>query len=446
MPELSLPTLLADDVVLSVATTRPLLVNRDPGPSEPGVPIDSPLALEIIDPGPAGIDRTATQVWVDGVLAFDGSAVPELAPALSGPTSQVSQTPDTIRIVLHPQLPFASQAEVLIRVASALLGGGPSLDETYSFTVEDRTAPKVLAAQAIGQRTLRIAFDEPVQVTDPLGFTIAPLDLPAVPISPSSRSAEAAGTLVVLHLDTEMTPDVRYRISVTGVTDPSGNPPLPPHDAAIFRGFRPQRPRERRFDLWSMLPRHNRRSDDTGDLRRFIACLQEVTDLLLAEVDRFPDLFDLERATAPLLDLILADLGNPFRLDLDVSARRRLASVLVEMYRQKGTAPGLRNAIRFFLGLEVAVLPFASDTLVLGESELGVDWILGPSDRFARYAFNLRSEVTLTPTQRRHIRAYVDQAKVAHTHFVDIICATSFQPVDHWDLGVSSLGETTILH
>ena len=70
---------------------------------------------------------------------------------------------------------------------------------------------------------------------------------------------------------------------------------------------------------------------------RFIACMQEVTDLLLSDVDRFTDVFDLERAPAPFLDLILADLGNPFPFDLDELGKRKLAASLVRMYRQKGT-------------------------------------------------------------------------------------------------------------
>ena len=444
MPEVSLPTLVADDVVLAVATARPLLINRDPGPDEADVPIDTALALELVDPGPDGIDRATTRVWVDGHLAFDGSATPEIAPAFAGPAAGVTQSSDTLRIVLAPVVPLASQAEVHVRVASAVAGGGPALDQTYSFTVEDRTAPRVLAAQAIAQRAVRLAFDEPVTVIDPAGLTFAPIDLPAVPIA--AVSADALGTLVTVRLDTEMTPDVRYRVRAAGLTDEAGNPPLPPHDAAVFTGFRPQRPRERRFDLWGMLPRHNRRDDKTGDLRRFIACLQEVTDLLLAEVDRFPDLFDLERAPAPFLDLILTDLGNPFLLDLDALARRRLAAVLVEMYMQRGTAPGLKNAIRFFLGLEVEVLPFAADTLVLGISELGVDWILGPSDRFSLYAFNIRSGVPLTATQRRHLRTIVTRLRVAHTHFVDLLEPTPPPTYDHWELGVSELGLTTDLH
>lgn len=92
--------------------------------------------------------------------------------------------------------------------------------------------------------------------------------------------------------------------------------------------------------------------DHTGDLFRFIACLQEVTNLLLADVDRWPDIFDLERAPEAFVDLILRDLGNPFPFELDAMGKRRLASVLVEMYRQKGTAKGIQNAIRFFLGID----------------------------------------------------------------------------------------------
>ena len=67
-------------------------------------------------------------------------------------------------------------------------------------------------------------------------------------------------------------------------------------------------------------------------------------------------------------------IGNPFPFDLDELGKRRLAAVLVEMYRQKGTAVGIRNAVRFFLGIDIAAITaLAATALVLGESELGVD-------------------------------------------------------------------------
>ena len=125
-----------------------------------------------------------------------------------------------------------------------------------------------------------------------------------------------------------------------------------------------------------------------------------------ADVDRWHDIFDLERAPEAFVDLILRDLGNPFPFELDAMGKRRLASVLVEMYRQKGTAKGIQNAIRFFLGIDIsAISPFNADTLYLGESLLGVDWVLGPSDRFARYAFNVEVARILTDRERRQLRA-----------------------------------------
>ena len=440
-----LPALYADNVAAIVTVERLLLVNRDPGPAETGVPLDWPIALEVLDTGPDGVDRSATRIFVGGVLAFDGGVVPELQPGFDGPRSEVVETADTLRIVLDPTTPFASEAEVEVRVISATVGGGHSLDESYTFFAEDRTAPRVLAVQATSPTTVQIGFDEDVVVTDLGGFVFVPQGSPAVPVLATGASAH--GSVVTVDLDTEMTPDVLHEVVVSGVADLRGNPVLEPYDRAFFAGFRSARPASRRFDLWSMLPRHNRRGDATGDLRRFVACLQEALDLVLAEADRFADVFNIERAPEDFLGLILQDLGNPFPFDLDELGKRRLASVLVEMYRQKGTAAGIENAFRFFLGIDVtAITPFTGTTLVLGESELGVDWELGPSDRFARYAFDVEVDVPLTATERRQIRAIVDYLKPAHTHFVDLIEPGAPIAYDHWELGISELGETTDLH
>jgi len=437
---IELPSLQVDDVVAVIAPTRLVLINRDPGPDEAGVPLDWTIGLEVVDVGTDGVDLAATQVWINGALAFDGGVLPRY----DGARAQVVQTMDTLRIVLDPAAPFESQTTIEVRVVSQTTGGVHALDQTYTFTAEDKTAPRVLAAQATGPTSVKIEFDEDIDIINVAGFSFTPLDAPAVSIAPADALADR--NLVTVTLDTEMTPGARYRIKVSGVTDTSGNPTSSPYDSTVFKGFRPAHPLNRRFDLWSMLPTHNRRADVTGDLRRFIACLQEVTDLLLGEVDQLSDIFDLERAPERFLDLILRDLGNPFPFDLDVLGKRRLASVLEEMYRQKGTAVGVKNAVRFFLGLEVEILPFAADTLILGESELGTDWILGPSSRFARYAFNVQVDEPLTETQRKQLRAVVGYLKPAHTHFVDLLEPTPPITYDHWELGISELGWSSELH
>lgn len=442
MPRLELPALYVDDVAGVLATDRLVLGNRDPAPGEVGVPLESTVALEVIDVGADGVDPSAAHVWIDGALALDAGVV---QPGFDGPRAALLVSGDTLRVVLDPLAPFASEATVEVRVRASTRGGANTLDATYAFRAEDRTAPRLVAVQAVAPKLLRLGFDEPVQVVDPSGFVFERRELPAVPVAPTGASAD--GTAVLVRLDTEMTPDVAYAVRVTGVADRSGNSVLPPHDRAVFRGFRPPRPAQRRFDLWRMIPKYNRRADETGDLWRFISCLQEVTDLLLSEIDRFGDTFDIERAPEPFVELILRDLGNPFPFSLDALGKRRLAASLVEMYRQKGTAKGIINAVRFFLEVDITrITAFASETLVLGESELGVDWVLGPSERFARYAFNVHVDRVLTDVERRQLRVIVEYLKPAHTHFVDLVEPIPPAPIDHWVLGVSELGLSSDLH
>jgi hypothetical protein len=110
------------------------------------------------------------------------------------------------------------------------------------------------------------------------------------------------------------------------------------------------------------------------------------------------------------------------------------------MYGQKGTEIGIVNAIRFFLGIEVEVLPFTADLLGLGEAEIGVNWILGPSDRAALYTFDVRAERVLTDVEQHQIRTIVNYLKPAHTHFAQLKMPSGPAPIDSWILGVSELG------
>ncbi|MCL2726436.1 MAG: phage tail protein, partial [Polyangiaceae bacterium] len=110
MSILELPALYVDSVALVATTPRLVLVNRDPSPGETGVPIDATLALELVDTGPDGVQRESARVWIDGVLAFNGGA--EIVPAFAGSLADVTQTADTLRIVLHPVIPLVSLATV----------------------------------------------------------------------------------------------------------------------------------------------------------------------------------------------------------------------------------------------------------------------------------------------------------------------------------------------
>jgi phage tail-like protein len=200
------------------------------------------------------------------------------------------------------------------------------------------------------------------------------------------------------------------------------------------------------FDLYRFMPEINRREDITGDLLRFLSCLQEVTNLILHDIDSFTQLLDPDIAPEPVLDLMLGELGNPFPLDLSVVDKRRLLNVLVAIYREKGTDSGIRNAIRFFLGLEVAITTYAGEALILGDSLLGEDWVLGPSGEFGAYAFEVVVPRALASEERLRLRQIVEYMKPAHTHFARLVEPVIPEVLDHVELGLSELGETWTLH
>ena len=212
MATLELPRLQVDSVALITSADRPLLINRDPAPDEAGVPIDSLVALELIDAGPDGVDRGATRVWVDGVVAFDGTPTPGFA----GPLTSVAQTADTLRIVLQPAQLLASLSTVAVRVVTSTVGGAHVIDETYRFTVEDRTAPRLVSAQAVAQKQVRLVFDEPVALPAIATVGLTPMGAPAVPLT--AVGAQVDGNTLLATLDTEMTPDVEHEVLALGVT------------------------------------------------------------------------------------------------------------------------------------------------------------------------------------------------------------------------------------
>jgi phage tail-like protein len=450
--ELEIPALYVDAVLMDPTPVRPALINRDPEPGESQVPVGTLVALDITDVGPDGIDTAATDVYIAGVLAFSGGV---FQPGFDGPgSSATNPEADTLRIVVDPVAPFASLQEVTVRVVTRTVGGAFSLDTSWNFRCEDLTAPRVVGAQARALKRVRVSFDEPVKQLDaaadddalnPSRYTFVRLSAPAVDVQAVAIEPVTDSAVDVL-TDTELTPGGSYRVTVDGVEDLFGNAVAAPDDRADFGGFAPPRPLRRRFDLYQLLPAMNRREDETGDLRRFLACLQEVADLLVHDVDGFTDVIDPNLAAELFLDLMLLDLGNPFPFDLSLVDKRRLLNVLVAIYREKGTAVGIKNAIRFFLGLEVEVVAYSGEALVLGESLLGEDWVLGPAGSFAAYSFEVVVPRALAAEERRRLRAIVDYMKPAHTHLARIVEPEIPEVIDHLELGLSELGETWVLH
>ncbi len=450
-------------IMLDAPEARLAVVSRDPEPGELGVPVFGILSLDIVDTLPsvgAGIDLNLTRIWVGGQIAYDGN-LGGFQPAFLGPANTVNTIfgPDTNRFTLRRDMPFSSEEVVTMRVVTTSGDGLAELDTSWTFTCADVTAPRVTGALGYHLRKVRVAFNEPMTSADsedasdalnPASYTLVPADAerPTVPANVVAVE-EITSTLFELTTDTPLALGASYLLVVSTAADAAGNAIVAPYNSALFSAYRPPRPDNRQLDIYAFLPAKNRREDTSGELRRFTYCVQEVLDLMLAAIDAFGDTLDPDTADDDQLSAMLADFGNPFAFDLATIDKRRLVQVLVEMYRRKGTAPGISDVVRFFLGLEVTFQRHgagAGSGLVLGESELGVDWELLAGGSAFLYSFDAVVVVNLDETTRSQLRAIIEYLKPAHTHFIDLIEPEIPVEPDHVELGLSELDSTFTLH
>jgi len=439
VPEVLLPTLRVEELASSPAAEGWIIANRDPAPAATGVSRLSTVVLEVLDLRTLPIPLPIVRVSIDDLEAYDSSRVPSIDPDFGGYRARVEVGSDILRITLDPLRPLSSQARV--QIAASVGTGSDAVRAEWSFEVEDYTAPTLLAAEAVSPARILLSFDEVVSA-DQLAAALVAIERPAVPLT--VVGSQGSGTQIELTVQPEMTPSVLYELRARGARDDSANESI--ETAVRFRGYRPSVPAERQFDLWKMLPLHARRADETTDLARFIRCLQEIVDLVLLDIDRMADRLDIERAAESVVEDWLSDLGSPFELVLSELDKRRLASSLVALYRLKGTEKGLRAAARFLLGIELEeVTTFSGTPLTLGESLLGVDWELGPSSRFALYAFSVRVPRMLTAEERQRLRTLILWCRPAHTHLIEIQEPSLPAVLERWELGIAELGLNTVL-
>jgi phage tail-like protein len=440
-----------------------LLANRIPEPNEPDVPRDTNIIVDIYNPNGSAPGVGLTTVTVAGTVAYTSSA---FQAGFSGSTSNPDSA--TLRFTINPDTDFTSDQVVDVRVECT---GPGAVDETYSFTIEDFAEPQVVTAEGRSKTTFRVTFDDAMtavsvtgatDVLNPANYAVSMIDTIGVAVTPISVAAVST-TEYDVTVDTTMTFGADYRVTVSNVTDTSGNVIDGCNNTFDFPAFTPDCPDGRNFWLYGMLPLINRSEDATQDLAKFVAVFQEVTHCILCEIDRFADIIDLDFAPEGFLDAMLCDLGNPFDfVDLSENEKRRLLRVLVDIYKQKGTEVGIINAISFLLGVTVTLDVFNGLGFELAEAtnptldgtsppagpggELGVDAELGPGTQFELYSFEVNSPTVLTDEQRTRIEDIVNLMKPAHCHLVRIVEPSDTVVIDHLELGLSELNNNWSLH
>lgn len=441
--ELEVPAFYLDALVLDAGVTGLHLVNRMPAPGATGVPRTASVHVDVVDTEGSAPDVANTTLYLQGVPAMVAGAVqPGYSVTIQSPL------PGVKRFTISAPYLFASQATVEVRVLTQALTGGRTLEETYSFETEDTQGAELESAVCVGPRTLRVTFNEDMQLQpalQPGNYTVERHGAPAVQVQPVSVSQVSAQSFDV-RLTIPISPRVAYSLVVDNMEDAHGNPVVAPYNTLEFQGYAYSEVQGRDFSLLRMLPQMNRDEDATGDLVRLVGILQEPVDVLLHSVDRWTDILDVDVAEEKYLDQMLVRLGNPFRFPLSVDDKRRLIRVLVPIRKQKGTDSGMVNAIRFFLNLEVTIRAYSAEGWELGEDELGVETILGPDTLRRKLSFEVVSLVVLTEEQRMRIRAVVAYMKPSNTHHVRTVEPQPVTVIDHLELGLSELGVNFLLH
>jgi len=405
-----LATLSVDEAQAAVIIGRLALILRSPQPNEGEIPVDTALTLMVVDLEGEAWDTGLGAVYVeeihiDSTMIYEGGAGWMNGWAGSATPHAVT---DLYRFLLMDATQvappyFTSEQVVTVRVIAEVIGVPSSgIDETYTFTCEDITPPKLLSAETRDEFTLRVFFDDEMAMTgagsvlNDAKWTIERHNVDPscgvnLTVAAAAEVAGSSGTEFDLTFNWEMTPDCPYTVVIdSSAEDSSGNAMDPAALEVDFFGYAPDHPAGRDFSYWfQMLPLKNRQEDATQDLRRWACCIQEVLNLLLISVDRFTDQFDPDLATDATIDAMLYDMGNPFDwadLDLTADQERKLLRYLVNIYKLKGTAIGIESVVFFLLGIVCRVVDYISDGWVLGVDVLGEGEIAQVySEAFAPY-------------------------------------------------------------
>ena len=443
--ELELPGVYVD--ALAVETINGLaIINRLPEPDAVEVPLADTISFAIADcTGLDPLDPSSLTITVNGVQVLVGGV------EANGWTASVVQPfGTTYGVELSPPAPFDPETVYTVNILAESLAHY-AVSSGYTFTSADTLAPLVVAALALDPLTVRVTFDEEVSADgtgsalDPAAYELA-LVSGAPAVTPAVVDVTFVGAdAVLLTLDRFATRGALYRVTVAGVTDLVGNVVTAPNDSATFTGFAWAVPAGRDIELFKLLPEATQAQDVSGEHARFLGVMQELYDVCFALLDGTPEVFDPDFAPEGFVDLMLAEMGNPFQLSMTLLEKRKLLHLLLPIYQTKGTAPGIIAAFRLFTGITISLRVFAWAPYPLGIAAIGSTFVLGSSIVADIYTFEVLTGVALTAEQRVILRDVLDVMMVAHEHY-RIVEPTIEVIYDHWELPGSALGVQTILH
>lgn len=157
-------------------------------------------------------------------------------------------------------------------------------------------------------------------------------------------------------------------------------------------------------------------------LQRFLLVSAHLTSGIEESLEFVHELFDPRIARAPWLPWLASWLAMPLLEGWDEEKRREIICRTPELYRLRGTARGLKLALRLFADVEAEIhegeWPYPG--MVIGRSStIGKDTTLSPAVFVSQcFTVELPERKTEIPRERlRTVQALVESEKPAHAHY-----------------------------
>ena len=157
-------------------------------------------------------------------------------------------------------------------------------------------------------------------------------------------------------------------------------------------------------------------------LRRFLLISAHLTSSVEENLEFVHELFDPRITNEKWLPWLASWLAMPLLEGWDEEKRREIIQRTPELYRKRGTADGLKLALRLFADVKAEIhegeWPYPG--LVIGRSStIGKDTVLSPPV-FASQCFTVElpdSKAEISRERLRTVQALVETEKPAHAHY-----------------------------
>ncbi len=177
-------------------------------------------------------------------------------------------------------------------------------------------------------------------------------------------------------------------------------------------------------------------------LQRFLLISAHLTSSVEENLEFVHELFDPRITQAKWLPWLASWLAMPLLEGWDEEKRREIVQRVPELYRKRGTAEGLKLALRLFADVKAEIhegeWPYPG--LVIGKSStIGKDTVLSPPV-FVSQCFTVElpdRKAEISRERLRTVQALVETEKPAHAHYALVFeeTAPSYQAVPFLHVG-----------